>query len=143
MKQLHCSVLHCISALSSVEEITTRMCTLHYKLLLQDHSFVGLCWRCGGVTTITEKPCYKGECIMKDKYIFSNGCPFCDGQYGDNWMTINNNQHSEVVLGKGETLVFEEGQLKSYIFEQDVKDEALRDQALNNLEFGLAEMGLI
>ena len=80
---------------------------------------------------------------MKDKYIFSNGCPFCNGQNGDNWMTINNNQRSEVVLRAGETLIFEEGQLTSYIFEQDVSDTEAREKALNALEFSLAEMGLI
>lgn len=80
---------------------------------------------------------------MKDKYIFSNGCPFCNGQYGDNWMTIDNNSKSEVVLGPGETLVFEDGQLKSYIFTQVVVDRELQEIAFDALESDLEKMGLL
>ena len=80
---------------------------------------------------------------MKDKYIFSNGCPSCNGQYGDNWMTIDNNSKSEVVLGPGETLVFENGQLKSYIFTQDVEDRVAQEIAFDALEADLVKMGLI
>ena len=80
---------------------------------------------------------------MKDKYIFSNGCPFCNGQHGDNWMTIDNNSKSEVVLRPGETLIFEDGQLKSYIFTQDTEDRVAQEIAFDALEADLKIMGLI
>lgn len=80
---------------------------------------------------------------MKDKYIFSDGCPRCNGQIGDNWMTMKHNDMSKVTLGPGETIIFEDGQLKVYLFEQDSVDPEVRADALNFLEEGLIEAGII
>lgn len=112
MQQHICEVQGCSETLNALSEIATGLCARHQNDLDRRFKFAGVCWNCGKITVIDDKPRLKGEILLTEKFIFSKDCSKCsESSQGINWMTIRKGDISEVALGGGETLALSKGYL--------------------------------
>jgi hypothetical protein len=112
MQQHICEVPGCSELLNALSEIATGLCIRHQIDLDRRFKFAGVCWNCGKITVIDDKPRLKGEILLTEKFIFSKDCSKCsEKSVGINWMTIKKGDFSEVALGSDETLALDKGYL--------------------------------